>query len=205
MPTFSYFTAGAFVAAYLLGSLSAAIITCKLMRLPDPRTTGSRNPGTTNVLRSGGKKAAAVTLLGDMLKGLLAVVAVRYAGGDSTALAAAGLGAFLGHLYPVYFQFQGGKGVATALGMLLGQSWICGLLAIATWLGVSLSFRISSLAALITFSLAPLYLWLLGGDEIQIFGLMVVALLLYWRHQTNIRNILAGTEPRIGEKRTGSS
>jgi glycerol-3-phosphate acyltransferase PlsY len=203
MPTFTYVTAGAFVAAYLLGSLSAAIITCKLMHLPDPRTTGSRNPGTTNVLRSGGKKAAAITLLGDMLKGLLAVVAVRYAGGDGTAVAAAGLAAFLGHLYPVYFRFQGGKGMATALGVLLGLSWICGLLAIATWLAVSLSFRISSLAALITFSLAPLYLWLLGGDEIQIIVVIVMALLLFWRHRKNIRNLLAGTEPRIGENKTG--
>jgi len=208
-----YLAAAALAAGYLLGSLSAAIITCKVMRLPDPRskvmrlpdprTTGSQNPGTTNVLRSGGVKAAAITLLGDMLKGLLAVVAVRYIGGDGMASSAAGLGAFLGHLYPVYFRFQGGKGVATALGVLLGLSWISGLLAIATWLAVSLSFRISSLAALMTFSLAPLYLWLLGGEEIQILVLIVMALLLFWRHRKNIRNLLAGTEPRIGKNKTG--
>ncbi len=199
----SIYLATAFTAGYLLGSLSAAIITCKAMRLPDPRTTGSENPGTTNVLRSGGKKAATITLLGDMLKGLLAVVATRYLGGDVTALSAAGLGAFVGHLYPVYFRFRGGKGVATALGVLLGLSWISGLLAIATWLAVSLSFRISSLAAMMTFSLAPLYLWLLGGEKIQIFVLIVMALLLFWRHRKNIRNLLAGTEPRIGKNRAG--
>lgn len=198
MLTFSYFTAGAFVAAYLLGSLSAAIITCKLMRLPDPRTTGSRNPGTTNVLRSGGKKAAAVTLLGDMLKGLLAVVAVRYAGGDSTALAAAGLGAFLGHLYPVYFQFQGGKGVATALGVIYGLHWPIGLLTTSTWLAMAVVFRYSSLAALVAIVLTPLwFLWLM--PEPAIIGAMsAMTGLLFWRHRSNISNLLTGKEGKIG-------
>lgn len=205
MPTFTAITFTAFIAAYLLGSLSAAIITCKLMRLPDPRTTGSNNPGTTNVLRSGGKKAAAITLLGDMLKGLLAVCAARFIevdGGQSITLAAAGFGAFLGHLYPLFFRFQGVKGVATALGALLGLSWISGLLAIATWLAISLSVRISSVAALATFSLAPLYMWWLGGEEVIIYSLLCIALLLFWRHRNNIGNLLAGTEPRIGQSKT---
>ena len=171
------------------------------MGLPDPRSTGSGNPGATNVLRSGGKKAAAITLFGDMVKGLLPVVLVHYFMHDANALAAAAFGAFLGHLYPVFFRFAGGKGVATALGALLGVSWITGLLAIATWLAASLTVRFSSLSALITFSLAPLYLWLLGSELILVYLLAVIAAFLYWRHRSNIRNLLEGSEPRIGEKK----
>ncbi|MEM7207618.1 MAG: glycerol-3-phosphate 1-O-acyltransferase PlsY [Pseudomonadota bacterium] len=195
------FSAGALVFGYVLGSLSAAIITCKLMGLPDPRTTGSNNPGTTNVLRSGGKKAAAITLLGDLLKGVIAVIVVGFVDGNPTAMALAGFGAFLGHLYPVFFRFQGGKGVATALGALLALSWISGLLAIATWLAMSLCFRISSLAALTTFALAPLYLWMRGVDVFTIGVFVLVAMLLAWRHRNNIKNLMAGTEPKIGEKK----
>lgn len=142
-----------------------------------------------------------------MLKGLLAVCAVHFANIDDNSeagiLAAAGLGAFLGHLYPLFFRFQGGKGVATALGALLGLSWICGLLAIATWLAISLSVRISSVAALATFSLVPLYLWLLGGKTVIIYTLCCIALLLFWRHRSNIGNLMAGTEPRIGAHKAG--
>ncbi len=186
---------------YLLGSLSAAIITCRLMGLPDPRSGGSGNPGTTNVLRLGGRKAAAVTLAGDMLKGLLAVLLARTLGADDTGLALAGIGAFLGHLYPVFFRFEGGKGVATALGALLGFSWIVGLLALATWLAVSLAFRYSSLAALTTFAAAPAYLWLVTGSAALSLGTAAMSLLLFWRHRDNIRRLLAGTESRIGQKR----
>ena len=205
MPTSTVFTLIIFFSAYLLGSLSAAIITCKLTKLPDPRTTGSQNPGATNVLRSGGKKLAAATLLGDMLKGLLAVAIARYIGADDTALAAAGLGVFIGHLLPIFFRFRGGKGVATALGALLGLSWITGLLAIATWLAISLSVRISSVAALVTFTFAPLYFWLLGGPEVIAYTLTGITVLLYWRHRNNIVQLLAGNEPRIGEHRPTQS
>ena len=171
------------------------------MGLPDPRTTGSNNPGATNVLRSGGKKAAGITLFGDMLKGLVPVLIARAITDDATAIAAAGLGAFLGHLYPVFFKFRGGKGVATTLGTLLGLSWITGLLAIATWLAISLCFRISSLAALTTFALAPLYLWLLRAPIEFVAALIVMAAMLFWRHRSNIANLIKGTEPRIGQKK----
>lgn len=186
---------------YLLGSLSAAIITCRLMGLPDPRSSGSHNPGTTNVLRLGGKKAAAVTLLGDMLKGLLAVLLAQALGADASGLALAGTGAFLGHLYPVFFRFQGGKGVATALGALFGFSWLVGLLAVTTWLAVSLAFRISSLAALVTFAAAPAYIWLISGSLPLLLATATMSLLLFWRHRENIRRLLAGTESKIGNKR----
>ena len=199
VPTLTFFTLITFFATYLLGSLSAAIITCKLMRLPDPRTTGSHNPGATNVLRLGGKKTAAATLFGDMLKGLLAVAVARYLDADDTALAAAVMGVVMGHLLPIFFRFRGGKGVATALGALLGLSWIAGLLAIATWLAVSLSIRISSVAALVTFTFAPLYFWLLGGSEVVMYTLIGIAALLYWKHRNNIVRLLTGSEPRIGE------
>jgi len=195
------FSAGALFFGYLLGSLSVAIITCKIMDLPDPRTTGSNNPGTTNVLRLGGKKAAAITLLGDTLKGVVAVSVLRVIDGNPDTMALAGFGAFLGHLYPVFFRFAGGKGVATALGALLAISWISGLLAIATWLAISLCFRVSSLAALTTFALIPFYLWMRGVDLFSIAIFVSIAVLLALRHSSNIRNLMAGTEPRIGEKK----
>src|SRR5512145_106507 len=142
--------------AYLLGSLSTAIILCRLMGLPDPRTQGSGNPGATNVLRFGGKKLAAFTLLGDMLKGLLPVVVASFITDNATVLALVAMAAFLGHLYPVFFGFRGGKGVATALGVLLGLSWQVGLAVLVTWVVMALVFRISSLSALIAALLSPL-------------------------------------------------
>ncbi len=149
------------LAGYLLGSLSSAIITCRLMGLPDPRSGGSGNPGATNVLRLGGKKAATITLAGDILKGLLPVLAVKALGADIMVQSAVAVAAFLGHLYPVFFGFKGGKGVATVLGVLLGLYWPVGLLTIASWLVIAKGFKISSLAALIAILLAPLYvLWL---------------------------------------------
>lgn len=180
--------------AYLLGSLSAAIITCKLMGLPDPRSQGSRNPGATNVLRFGGKKAAAITLFGDFLKGLVPVLLAVLLGVDDSILAAVALAAFLGHLYPVFFAFQGGKGVATALGVLLGISWPVALSCLATWLIMAKVFKVSSLSALIAAVLAPLYMWFFEPAPVFFMANIVIALLLVWRHRDNINRLRQGTE-----------
>ena len=188
------------ILAYLLGSISTAIITCKLMGLPDPRTQGSKNPGATNVLRFGGKKAAAVTLFGDFLKGLLPVLLGLLLQVEPQTLALIGLATFLGHLYPVFFAFQGGKGVATALGVILGLSWQVALAALATWLVMAKVFRISSLSALTAATLTPLYCWLLGLPDEYIVLLIVVSVLLIWRHRSNIQNLLSGKEGKIGDK-----
>lgn len=185
------------VFAYLLGSLSAAIITCKLMGLPDPRSEGSRNPGATNVLRFGGKKAAAITLLGDSLKGLIPVLVARLAGVDDTVLAATAMAAFLGHLYPIFFSFHGGKGVATAMGVLLGISWPVALAAAATWLVMAKGLKISSLAALTAAVLAPLYMWLLESSPAFFSMSVALAILLVWRHRSNIQRLLSGAEGKI--------
>jgi glycerol-3-phosphate acyltransferase PlsY len=187
-------------AAYLLGSVSSAIIVCRLLGLPDPRGEGSGNPGATNVLRIGGKKAAAVTLIGDMLKGLLPVLAAKLLGAGMAVQAAVALAAFLGHLYPVFFGFRGGKGVATALGVLLGLHWPVGLLTIATWLLIARVFRISSLAALLSLLVTPVYVWWLIPEPALIIALLVMLILLFWRHRSNIRNLLAGRESRIGNQ-----
>ncbi len=194
------------VGAYLVGSLSAAILVCKLLGLPDPRTEGSKNPGATNVLRLGGKKAALLTLLGDMLKGLLPVaISVQFDASELT-IALTLLAAFLGHLYPLFFGFKGGKGVATALGGLIGLHWSIGLATIATWLAMAALFRYSSLSALTAILLAPLYVWLLYpiAASITLTSAMgLVTVMLYWRHRSNIRNLLAGEEDKIGAKKEG--
>jgi glycerol-3-phosphate acyltransferase PlsY len=182
---------------YLFGSVSTAIIVCKLMGLPDPRTQGSRNPGATNVARLGGKKAAAYTLTGDMLKGLLPVLLAHALHADPTILAATALAAFLGHLYPVFFGFQGGKGVATALGVIYGLYWPAGLLTTAIWLGMALVFRYSSLAALTAILSVPFgFMWLLPEQPI-IIAMAVLTAILYWRHRSNIANLLSGKEGKI--------
>jgi glycerol-3-phosphate acyltransferase PlsY len=199
----SFATSLAAIIGYLLGSLSTAIITCRAMGLPDPRSSGSNNPGATNVLRTGSRKAAALTLAGDMLKGLIAVLIARALSDESSVIAAAGLGAFLGHLYPLYFGFKGGKGVATALGALIGFSWISGLMAIATWLAMALTFRISSLSALTTFAAAPLYLWLVTSDQTLLGSMIAISVMLFWRHRSNIRDLLQGKEGRIGKRDNG--
>lgn len=191
------------VFAYLLGSISTAIITCKMMRLPDPRTVGSNNPGATNVLRHGGKKAAAITLLGDALKGLVPVLIARFVFDidDYTWLILIGMAAFLGHLYPVFYGFKGGKGVATAIGVFLGVNFWAGLAFVATWLIMAKGFKISSLAALIATALSPVYFWLLSdGHGILTLGVVVIAALIFWRHQSNIRNLLSGKEDKIQTK-----
>ena len=182
---------------YMFGSISTAIIVCKLMGLPDPRTQGSKNPGATNVARLGGKKAAALTLLGDMLKGLIPVLIAHYLQMSPVILAATALAAFLGHLYPVFFGFQGGKGVATALGVIYGLYWPVGLLTTATWLAMAVVFRYSSLAALVAILLTPLwFLWLMPEPEI-IAAMSILTVLLFWRHRSNIRNLISGEEGKI--------
>ncbi|MBZ4192947.1 MAG: glycerol-3-phosphate 1-O-acyltransferase PlsY [Candidatus Contendobacter sp.] len=186
---------------YLAGSISTAIIVCRIMGLPDPRSEGSRNPGATNVLRFGGKKAAAITLAGDFLKGLLLVLLARGAGVDDVGLVLTGLAAFLGHLYPVFFGFEGGKGVATAFGVILGLSWLTALAVVATWLIMAFTVRISSLSALTAAALAPLYAWLFGLPLIYSAAILIMAILLIWRHRSNIRHLLAGTEDSIGTDR----
>jgi len=187
------------VAGYLFGSISAAIVVSRLMGLPDPRTEGSQNPGATNVLRIGGKKAAAVTLLGDTIKGLLPVLGARLVTAEPAVLAAVGLAAFSGHLYPVFFGFRGGKGVATALGVLLAIAWQMGLAVVATWLLMAKVVRISSLSALTAAAFAPLYAWLLDLPPAYLIMTVILSLLLIWRHRGNIRNLVEGKEGRIGQ------
>lgn len=189
--------------SYLIGSVSFAIVSSRLFKLPDPRTFGSKNPGATNVLRTGKKAAAALTLLGDAAKGWLAVfLALRFAsdfGLDDAAIAVCVLAVFLGHVYPVFFAFQGGKGVATALGILLALNAWLGLALFATWLAATLIWRISSLSALIAALCAPLYAWFLLPSKTVVAGVLVLSVLLVWRHQSNILNLLAGRESAIGK------
>ena len=188
---------------YLLGSISTAIIVCKMMGLPDPRTEGSRNPGATNVARLGGKKAAALTLLGDMLKGLVPVLIAHALHASPTVLAATALAAFLGHLYPVFFGFQGGKGVATALGVIYGLYWPVGLFTTGIWLAMAVVFRYSSLAALTAILLTPLgFLWL-KPDMPIIIAMVIMTVILYWRHRSNISNLLTGKEDKISFGKRG--
>jgi len=195
------------VCAYLLGSVSFAVLMSKAFGLPDPRTYGSHNPGATNVLRSGKKAAAALTLLGDAAKGWVAVVlAIKFAPQDGSYLAlvaAVALAVFLGHLFPVFLKFKGGKGVATALGVLLALSGWLGLATLATWLVVALVFRLSSLSALVAAAGAPVYALLLGLPHEWVLASGVMTLLLFWRHKSNIQNLLAGKESRIGSKKAG--
>lgn len=186
---------------YLLGSVSTAIITCRLMGLPDPRSQGSRNPGATNVLRLGGKKAAAITLFGDMLKGLLPVLIALSLGMPDVVIAACGLAAFLGHLYPLYYGFQGGKGVATLLGVLLGMHWLLGLSTIGVWLAMAFTFRYSSLSALVAATASPLLAWSITHSAAISASIALMAALLIWRHRSNIRNLLAGQEDKIGSRK----
>lgn len=187
--------------AYLFGSISSAIIVCKIMQLPDPRTQGSRNPGATNVLRIGGKKAAIITLLGDMLKGVIPVLVARWYGFDTLTLSLVAFAAFLGHLFPIFFRFEGGKGVATALGCLLALSWPTGLAWIATWMFIAFLFRYSSLAALISSLLAPIYIGLFTHNLTYIIVVALMSLILIIRHRSNIAKLIAGKESKIGSKK----
>ena len=181
-------------ASYLIGSISSAIIICRLMGLPDPREQGSGNPGATNVMRIGGKKAAAITLLGDLLKGLLPVYAANLLAVPVELLAIIGLAAFIGHLYPIFFKFKGGKGVATSIGVLLGFSWLLGFAFVATWLLIYKIGKISSLSALIASILSPLYAWYIVGDIYIVTASAAMMILLLWRHKSNIKRLMKGEE-----------
>ena len=194
--------------AYLLGSISFAVVVSRAFRLPDPHEYGSKNPGATNVLRTGHRQAAVLTLLGDGLKGFVAVFAAReiapLAGAPDWTVAAAALAVFVGHLYPVFHRFAGGKGVATAAGVLLALDWRLGVGTIATWIIIAVFLRYSSLAALVAALFAPLgAAYLLGWQPALAVGAM--SALLVWRHKGNIARLLAGTEPRLGEKKASPS
>lgn len=180
--------------AYLIGSVSSAIIVCQLMGLDDPREHGSGNPGATNVMRIGGKKAAAITLLGDALKGLLPVLAAKALGVDAQLLALVVFAAFLGHLYPIFFGFKGGKGVATTFGVTLGVSWLLGLAVSGTWFAVYKISKISSLSALVAAVLTPAYVWFIVGDVFLVAIFALISIVLLWRHKSNIQRLIAGEE-----------
>lgn len=185
--------------AYLLGSISSAIVVCKLMGLPDPRTQGSNNPGATNVLRLGGKKAAVLTLAGDMLKGVIPVLVAKYFDFTDLELSLVALAAFIGHLFPIFFRFKGGKGVATLLGVSLALNFPMGLCLILTWLGVAFSFRYSSLAALVMTVCAPFYTWyFMDGASALVMGVMGILLIV--RHWKNIQKLVGGMEAKIGKR-----
>ena len=192
------------VFGYLAGSLSFAVIVSRAMGLPDPHSYGSGNPGATNVMRTGNRKAAVLTLVGDALKGLVVVLVARAVadrfGFDAADIAAAGLAAFLGHLYPVFFGFKGGKGVATAAGVLFGLSGWLGLAVLGCWAGAFAITRISSVGALTAAVAAPVVTWFLRGSAGETGFVAVMAALLVWRHRSNIRKLMAGTEGRVGEK-----
>lgn len=198
MPEISILALAVLLGAYITGSLSSAVILCKVAGLPDPRTQGSGNPGATNVLRFGGKKLAATVLIIDVLKGVIPVVIGRLLGLDQVLLAAIALLAFLGHLYPVFFQFKGGKGVATALGAFLALSPLLALAGLLSWLVVFLSSRISSLSAIFAALLTPVYsLWLIDSVVAR-WLILIISLLLVWRHRTNIQRLLSGEEKKSG-------
>ena len=187
------------VLAYLLGSVSSAIVVTRVLGLADPRQIGSGNPGATNVLRYGGKKAAILTLLGDILKGVLPVLLAHALEVSSVVLALTVLAAFLGHLFPVFHGFKGGKGVATAFGVLVAMNGWVGLALIGTWLVMALTTRYSSLSAISVALLAPLYVWWFARMPALILVTVIMASLLVWRHRRNIQNLLAGRETKIGK------
>lgn len=189
------------VMAYLLGSVSSAIIVCRLMGLPDPRSTGSQNPGATNVLRFGGKKAAAITLLGDIVKGVVPVLIARLFTDEMQVLCLVAGSAFLGHMFPVFFRFQGGKGVATAFGVLLGVYWPVALAVLAVWLIMVFGFKTSSLGALTAALSLPLLAWLMDGSRDLLLLSGYITILLIARHHQNIRNLLSGREGKITDKK----
>ena len=199
--------------AYLIGSVSFAVVVSKCMRLPDPHSYGSGNPGATNVLRTGNKRAAVLTLLGDALKGFVAVVLARMILGEeslssslnSWILCGVVIAVFLGHVFPIFHRFKGGKGVATACGILFGIHWILGLATLATWSIVAKFMRYSSLAAIAAAVFAPIYFIFLFGFHPMTIALVMVCGLLVWRHRSNIRNLINGTESRIGAKDSKAS
>jgi len=187
--------------AYLIGSISTAIITCKIMGIEDPRKTGSNNPGATNVLRHGGKKAAIITLIGDALKGLIPVLVAIQLQADILTVSLVGLFALLGHIFPVYYGFKGGKGVATYYGVILAMNWMVGLIALTIWLSIAAVLKISSLAALISIFSVPIMLWHFS-QSVELAGVVaLMSVLVFWRHKKNIQALLQGTEARIGKSK----
>ena len=186
------------ISGYLIGSVSSAIVVSILMRRPDPRKSGSNNPGTTNVLRLGSKIGALITLLGDILKALLPLLAVRtWISDDSLLLAGLGFGIFLGHLFPLYFKFVGGKGVATALGLFLALTPTVAVVQIITWLAIALGFRYSSLAAIVTATMTPLYVWLVSSNRDFVVLSVIIGILLIFRHKRNVQRLINKTEAKI--------
>ena len=183
--------------AYLLGSISAAIIVCKTLGLSDPRTGGSGNPGTTNVMRLYGKKAAFLTLVGDIFKGIIPVLLAKVIVDSEFIIVICGLAAFLGHIFPIYFKFEGGKGVATLIGILFATHWLLGVSYIITWILSALIFRYSSLAALIAALPIPIYSYFIEHNNQYTIGFAVIAIILFWRHKPNIYNLLNGKEDKI--------
>ena len=183
--------------AYLLGSISAAIIVCKTLGLSDPRTGGSGNPGTTNVMRLYGKKAAFLTLVGDIFKGIIPVLLAKVIVNSEFIIAICGLAAFLGHIFPIYFKFEGGKGVATLIGILFATHWLLGVTYIITWILTALIFRYSSLAALIAALPIPIYSYFIEHNNQYAISFAVIAIILFWRHKPNIYNLLNGKEDKI--------
>jgi glycerol-3-phosphate acyltransferase PlsY len=198
--------------AYLIGSMSFAVVVSKCMRLPDPHSYGSGNPGATNVLRTGNKLAAVLTLIGDALKGYFAVMLARMLLGDASltstlnswVLCGVVIAAFLGHLFPIFHGFKGGKGVATACGILFGINGILGIATLSTWMIVAMFMRYSSLAALAAAFFGPIYFVFLFGFQPMAIALVLICALLIWRHRSNIRNLMNGTESRIGSKKTSN-
>jgi len=192
------------VFGYFCGSVSSAIVTCRLLGHPDPRSVGSRNPGTTNVLRHFGKVAAALTLIGDVAKGFVPVTLCALLGFDQLAVALTGAGAFIGHLYPLFFRFAGGKGVATLIGVLLAFNPWLGVAFVGCWITVAAATRYSSLSALSATALAPVIAYPLGASIPIIAAIAFMGVFVYWRHRSNISNLINGSEDRIGSTRTDS-
>jgi acyl phosphate:glycerol-3-phosphate acyltransferase len=186
--------------AYLFGSISSAIVLCRIAGYPDPRRQGSGNPGASNILRLYGKKAAAITLAGDLLKGLLPLLIGRALQVPEVILASLGVAAFLGHLYPIFFQFEGGKGVATFIGILYGLAWPAGVAFMLVWIVIAATFRYSSLSALVATALSPVLVFITVSSYAYLTATLLMAGFIFWRHQANIRKLLSGTERKIGSK-----
>lgn len=190
---------GMVIFAYLLGSIASAILICKLLGLSDPRESGSGNPGATNVMRLHGKKAAVLTLSGDVLKGVIPVLLAKALACPALIIALCGLAAFMGHLFPVFFKFKGGKGVATLIGVLFATHWLLGLAYVATWLLAAFIFRYSSLSALLAALFTPVYSWFVLHNNYFLISHILMTTILIWRHRSNIRKLIAGTEDKIGQ------
>ena len=183
--------------SYLLGSVNTSHIVCPLMNLPDPRTHGSNNPGATNVLRTGNKAAAVFTVVGDFLKGLIPVLVAFQLTNSQFIIIAAGFASVIGHIFPIYYKFKGGKGVATSLGIIFGINWFVGVMVLLTWCITAFLFRFSALAALISFSCLPIYIYAVTRSPDLTIGFILVGLLIFWTHKSNIKNLREGREEKI--------